>query len=98
MPNLRRRARKTLDFCFAIYLAVLLGVVAPAHHHKDGAEHSDCAVCLISHLPIIAPLIVSVILIVVRLFVKPVRLPEIISSRIPHAFHSRAPPALIPVS
>ncbi len=94
MLNQGHYAKKAIGFCLALYVAVLLGVVAPAHHHNDGTEHSDCTVCLISHLPIITTLMASFVLIVVRSYVKSVRLPEIISSRKPHASHSRAPPAL----
>ncbi len=92
MTNLGKNARKALGFCFALYLAVLIGVVVPTHHHEDGAEHGDCVVCVISHQPGVAPAIVSVVLVAVRLFVKKVRLPEIIIVHTPSPFGSRAPP------
>jgi hypothetical protein len=85
-----------LAFCFALYLAILFGVVIPTHHHKDGVEHSDCAVCVISHQPVVTQIIVSVFLAVVILFIKLICFPEIIPARIPRAFCSRAPPARVP--
>ena len=78
----------------ALYLVVLFGVVAPAHHHEDGAEHSDCVVCIIAHQPFIAAAFVSVALAAVMLLIKLFISPSFIPISTPRSFDSRAPPVM----
>ncbi len=32
-------------FC-SLYIFLFLGIVLPAHHHDDGADHDNCAFCI----------------------------------------------------
>ena len=88
------QTKKAIGFCFLLYLAILLGFVVPMHHHKDGMEHSDCVVCIISHQPIITPIIASVFIAILHIFIKAPRFCKALHTRIPLIFHSRAPPLM----
>ena len=90
----QQQTKKAIGFCFLLYMAILLGFVVPMHHHTDGMEHSDCVVCIISHQPVIAPIIASVFIAILRIFIKAPRFYTTLHTRIPLTFHSRAPPLM----
>jgi uncharacterized membrane protein len=94
MSNSLIRSRKITGLFMALYLVVLFGVVAPAHHHEDGAEHSACVVCTIAHQPFVAAASVSVALSVIVVLIKLFISPSFIPFLTPRSFDSRAPPVM----
>ena len=82
-----------LKIFFSLYICLFLGIVLPAHHHSDGADHDDCAFCTMQNQAPVAEAVFLLPLVTVC-FVELLQLPEryyipgILSS-----FDSRAPPA-----
>lgn len=94
MPTSLICSSKITGLFMALYMLVLFGVVAPAHHHEDGAEHSDCVVCVVAHQPFVAAASVSVALSVTVVLIELFISSSFIPFSTPRSFDSRAPPVM----
>ena len=54
MNGLKLSKSKLLISLVTVCLTLLFTVVVPLHQHKDLSAHDDCAICAISHQPMIA--------------------------------------------
>lgn len=83
----------------ALFLSVLMLVsvlLGSFHHHEDEQDHPDCAVCAVAHHhsadeAVPPPLALSLPTASPALFVPVI--PAVITTRIIHSQHNRAPPA-----
>jgi hypothetical protein len=46
-----RKRTNLFSFVCAIFFSCYLGLLLPLHHHADGAEHDECAVCAVQGQP-----------------------------------------------
>jgi hypothetical protein len=79
-------------FC-SFYICLFLGIALPAHHHSDGVDHDNCALCILQNQAPTTETVFSLACVVgipVELFQPPIKFHD---PRLIFAFHSRAPPA-----
>jgi len=86
--------KKAVSFFCALYLVVFFAFVMPFHHHDDGANHTDCSICLILHQTFISSTVIAAVISVSLSFFKIIRLKKIFYSSVPCIFDSRAPPLM----
>lgn len=90
--NVSKRACMLLALLLCFYLGGLL----PLHHHDDGLEHSDCALCMAQNQPVE----VAVIFFIAIFLLSWTELndaharPNVL--RRTQSYHSRAPPVSTP--
>jgi hypothetical protein len=83
---------KLLVSLLVVYLAVLFAVIVPLHQHNDFGSHNDCAVCAISHQPLIL-ITSSFVQVLFILLLTLVPAGVVTKTTSIHSLHLRSPPA-----
>jgi hypothetical protein len=88
------RTNRILSLSCLLIIGLYLGVALPTHHHRDGAEHNDCPVCVASHQPSVVEPVASA----PTPFIECIELSGFCAHVAPTfcsaVYHTRAPPIL----
>jgi hypothetical protein len=86
--------KKIFRFGMVLYIAAVFFMIAPAHHHENGAKHNDCILCVLGAQSFIAQSIIALALTFAVIFAEIILLFFSELPLVPESFNSRAPPLI----
>jgi len=89
-----KRSNIFTRICVAMYITIMFMVVIPLHHHDDGAEHDDCAVCIIGGQPCQISDVINIVFVSIPIFITVQFLSSFLTTFSKCSFDSRAPPLI----
>ncbi|MBN1758026.1 MAG: hypothetical protein JW863_06905 [Chitinispirillaceae bacterium] len=90
--------RRTLHILFGIWITVLFTVVIPTHTHDDHDDHDTCSICLLAGQTATTAATIFLTVIVAASTITCCFITSSVLSRTLLAYHTRAPPVVLPYS